>query len=89
MQTAYPAEQGTFDVNLNMYFGDQSRSTFQGGMEENFQFHSYSGEFAFRVSPWIGFTTPGITWTLKVNANLWPFNLNSLVDGFVGVQAEI
>ncbi len=89
MQSAYPAEQGTFDVNLNMYFGSQSTSTFQGGMEENFQFHSYSGEFALRISPWVGFTTPGITWILKVNANLWPFNLNSLVDGFVGVQAEI
>jgi hypothetical protein len=89
MQNAYPAEQGTFDVNLNMYFGNQSASSFQGGMEGNFQFHSYSGEFALRASPWIGFTTPGITWTLRINANLWPFNPNSLVDGFVGVQAEI
>jgi hypothetical protein len=89
MQSAYPSEQGTFDVNLNMYFGDQSTSTFQGGAEGNFQFQAYVGGFALRVSPWIGFTTPGITWTLKVNANLWPFNLNSLVDGFIGVQAEI
>jgi hypothetical protein len=89
MQSAYPTEQGTFDVNLNMYFADQSKSSFQGGMEENFQFRSYSGEFVFRVSPWIGFATPGIMWTFKVNANLWPFNPNSLVDGFVGVQAEI
>jgi hypothetical protein len=89
MQSAYPAEQGTFDVNLNMYFADQSKSSFQGGVEENFRFRSYNGEFALRVSPWIGFTTPGIMWTFKVNANLQPFNLNGLVDGFVGVQAEI
>ena len=94
MQSVYPAEEGSFDVNLNMYFGDQAKTSFQGGMEENFQFHSqtsitYPSQFVLTASPWVGFITPGITWTFKVNANLWPFNLSSLVDLFVGVRAEI
>jgi hypothetical protein len=90
MQTSYvTTESGTFDVNLNMYFGDQAKTSFQGGAEGNFQFHSYSGIFSLKASPWIGFTTPGIVWTVKVNFNLWPFVASSLVDLFVGVRAEI
>ena len=89
MQTPYPNEQGTFDVNLNEYLGDPAQTTFQGGLEENFQFRAYTGELGLRVSPWIGFATPGITWTFRINVNLWPYNLNSIVDGFVGVRAEI
>jgi hypothetical protein len=94
MQSVYPDEAGSFDVNLNMYFGDQAKTSFQGGAEGNFQFHSqtsatYPSQFVLTLSPWIGFTTPGITWTFKINGNLWPFVLSSLVDVFVGVRAEI
>ena len=39
-----PTEEGSFDVNLNMYFGDQAKTSFQGGMEDNFQFHSQTSD---------------------------------------------
>jgi hypothetical protein len=88
MQAAYPSEIGTFDVNLNMYAGDPSKTDFQGGAEANFRFQYAAGTFALKVSPWIGFSTPGVLWTLKVNAKLWPFSLADMLDGFVGVRAE-
>ncbi|MGD0727055.1 MAG: hypothetical protein ABSB63_16000 [Spirochaetia bacterium] len=88
-QTAYPDESGTFDVNLNLYLGDQANTTLQGGMEGNFRFQSSAGEMTFKVSPWVGFSTPGVQWTVKVNTKLWPFKLSDMLDGFVGVQAEL
>jgi hypothetical protein len=88
MQMPYPDEQGTFDVNLNLYLGDQAKTTFQGGMEGNFRFQSSTGVITVKASPWVGFSTPGILWTVKVNAQLWPFDVGDFVDGFVGVRAE-
>jgi hypothetical protein len=88
MQASYPSELGTFDVNLNMYVGDEAKTAFQGGAETNFHFQSSSGVFTVKASPWVGFSTPGVLWTLKVNVKLWPFNVNDMLDGFVGVRAE-
>jgi len=88
-QTFYPTESGTFDVNLNLYYGDQSNTTLQGGLEGNFRFQSSAGSMIVKVSPWIGFSTPGVQWTVKVNTKLWPFSLSDIVDGFVGVRAEL
>jgi hypothetical protein len=88
-QMAYPTESGTFDVNLNLFFGDQANTTLQGGMEGNFRFQSSAGEMTVKVSPWVGFSTPGVQWTVKVNTKLWPFDLSDMLDGFVGVRAEL
>jgi hypothetical protein len=87
-QVYYSTELGAFDVNLNVTLGDLTKNALQGGLEENFRFQSYTGAFQFKVSPWIGFSTPGVLWTVKVNAKLWPFSLTDLVDAFVGIQAS-
>jgi hypothetical protein len=88
-QLVYAGEVGAFDVNLNIYYDDPATTSFQGGAEGNFRFQSSTGSFQWTVSPWIGFTTAGILWTVKVNVNLWPFNLPNVVDAFVGVRAEL
>jgi hypothetical protein len=88
-QLSYAAEVGAFDVNLNIYYDEQAKSSLQGGAEGNFRFQSSAGTFQWTVSPWMGFTTAGILWSVKVNFNLWPFNLPSLVDAFIGVRAEL
>ncbi|HEY9592888.1 MAG TPA: hypothetical protein VHE79_00325, partial [Spirochaetia bacterium] len=82
------SELGSFDVNLNTYLADPAGSMLRGGLEENFKFQSSTGVFQFKISPWIGFTTQGVLWTVKVNAKLWPFSLTDMVDAFVGIQAE-
>ena len=88
-QQSYPTELGTFDVNLNFYLADASKSSFQGGLEGNFRFQSSAGTFTVTASPWVGFATPGVLWNVKINANLWPFSLSTLLDAFVGVRAEL
>jgi hypothetical protein len=88
MQASNPTELGTFDVNLNLTLGDFTKIPFEGGIEGNFRFQSATGVFAVRGSPWIGFATPGVLWTVKLNAKLWPFSVSDMFDAFVGVRAE-
>jgi len=82
-----PGEAGSFDVNLNLAFGDPSKDAFQGGFETNFGFQSAT-QGALKLSPWLGVSTPGVLWKLKVNTNVWPFSYSDLVEIFVGAQAE-
>ncbi|MGA2975762.1 MAG: hypothetical protein ABSF77_10685 [Spirochaetia bacterium] len=88
MQAYNPTELGTFDVNLNITLGDLTKNTFEGGMEGNLRFSSSAEAFVLKASPWVGFSTPGVLWTVKVNAKLWPFSLTDMLDAFVGVRAE-
>jgi hypothetical protein len=80
---------GAFDVNLNIYYDDAEKSTLQGGAEGNFKFQSSTGAFQWTLSPWVGFTTAGILWNMKINFNLWPLNASNLIDAFIGVRAEL
>jgi hypothetical protein len=81
-------ELGTFDVNLNLFFGDLSKTLTLGGLEGNLDFDSTSGTFSFKLAPYISFTTPGAVWKIKVNTKLWPFDTSDLFEGFVGIRAS-
>ncbi|MCX7030394.1 MAG: hypothetical protein NTU62_09775 [Spirochaetes bacterium] len=81
-------ELGTFDVNLNLFFGDLSKTLTLGGLEGNLVFDSTSGTFSFKLAPYISFTTPGAVWKIKVNTKLWPFDTSDLLEGFVGIRAS-
>jgi len=80
-------EAGSFDVNLNLALGDASKNTLQGGLESNFRFQSAT-QGAFKLSPWLGVSTPGVLWKIKVNTKIWPFSYSDLIEVFVGAQAE-
>jgi hypothetical protein len=82
-----PGEPGSFDVNLNLALGDAAKDPFQGGLESNFRFESAT-QGAFKISPWLGISTPGVLWKLKVNTQLWPFSYSNLIEVFVGAQAQ-
>jgi len=88
MQALNPSERGAFDVNLSIFADDLAKSALQGGVQTNIKFLYSAGQFEARVSPWVGFATPGILWTFKVTARLLPFDISNLLEGFVGVRAE-
>jgi hypothetical protein len=81
-------ELGTFDVNLNLFFGDLSKTTTFGGLEGNLDFDSVSGTFLFKLAPYVSFATPGAVWKIKVNTKLLPFDMSDMFEGFVGVRAS-
>ena len=82
-----PGEAGSFDVNLNLMLGDPSKDPLQGGFETNFRFQSAT-QGALKLSPWLGLSTPGVLWKLKVNTMVWPFSWSDIFEVFVGAQAE-
>jgi hypothetical protein len=85
-------ELGTFDVNLNLFLGDFTKTLTLGGLEGNLGFDSTAGSFDVTLAPYISFATPGAVWKIKVNTKLlpWPapFDLAELFEGFVGIRAS-
>jgi hypothetical protein len=81
-------ELGTFNVNLNLFFGDLSKTLTLGGLEGNLDFDSTSGSFSFVLAPYLSFATPGAVWKIKVNTRLWPFDVSDMLEGFVGIRAS-
>jgi hypothetical protein len=82
-----PGEAGSFEVNLNLAIGDASQDTLQGGLESNLRFESGT-QGAFKLSPWLGVTTPGVLWKVKVDSQVWPFSWSDIVQVFLGAQAQ-
>lgn len=85
-------ELGTFDINLNLYLGDRTKTQTLGGLETNLGFDSTVGSFDLALAPYLSFATPGAVWKIKLNTKLlpWPapFALGDLFEGFVGVRAS-
>jgi hypothetical protein len=82
-----PGEAGSFDVNLNLALGDPAQDTLQGGLETNLRFMSGT-QGAFSLAPWLGITTPGVLWKLRLDSQIWPFSWSDIIQVFVGAQAQ-
>ena len=89
LQGDTPDQRGAFDVNLNMFFGDLVKTSFRAGLEGNFTIQSSTGDFEVNAAPYVGFTTPGVLWTVRINTKVWPFVLADMFEGFVGLRAEL
>lgn len=85
---ATTGETGSFDINLNLYLGDEVSTPVRGGLEANFRFDKAEGAFTIKASPYAGFTTRGVIWDFKCGVKLWPFDLANLIDAFIGLRAE-
>jgi len=82
-------ELGDFNVNLNLFLGDLTKTFTLGGLEGNLAFDSSSGVFTVKAAPYISFATPGAVWKIKVDATLLPWpGLSSMFAGFVGIRAS-
>ncbi len=82
-------ELGSFDVNINFLFGNPQKSPISGGFESNLAFTTIgTQQFLVKASPYVSFITQGVIWKIKMNARIWPFNINSLIETFIGIRAE-
>jgi hypothetical protein len=89
LQQDNPGEEGAFDVNLNLFFGDLVKTSVRAGLEGNFSILTSTGVFEVHAAPYVGFTTPGVLWTVRLSAKLWPFAWSDMFDGFIGLRAEL
>ena len=81
-------ENGSFDVNLDLFFGNVDEYGFRAGLESRIAFSGATNGFSFVESPYVSFLSFGLQWDFKLDVALaFPFTLSNL-SGMVGVQAS-
>ena len=81
------------DANLDLQVGKPGQWPVAGGLEGNVIYQTErSGapvnEILFKVSPYVQFLTAGVSWELRLTANLLPFVASDLLEAFVAVSAR-
>ncbi|MBN2510812.1 MAG: hypothetical protein JXB03_11065 [Spirochaetales bacterium] len=82
-------ESGSVDMNMNLQIGKPEITVVSGGIEGNVSFETAGErELTARVSPYVSLITDGVIWEMKLNGNVFPFEMDSLIEAFIGVRAE-
>lgn len=71
---ALTGEEQSFDLNVNLKFGDVSRTGAQGGATSLFSFRPKTSEtLTIDVAPYYSVITSGVEWNFKLDLKLFPF----------------
>ncbi|HOV37989.1 MAG TPA: hypothetical protein PLG79_04640 [Spirochaetales bacterium] len=82
-------ESGTADIFLRFMYGQLNKTHWMGGIESGFTIQTNVGdEVSYRLTPLFMLDTAGVTWELRVNFNLYPYHLNSLVEAYLGAKTS-
>lgn len=82
-------EVGTADIYANFRFGDITKNPISGGIENNLTFGTTADkQFRVIVAPYFSAITSGVLWSFKVKTKVFPFQVDDLIEAFVGVKAE-
>ncbi|MDR1308047.1 MAG: hypothetical protein LBK74_10805 [Treponema sp.] len=81
-------DSGKADINLKVFYGDISRSPFEGGVETTLGMRIHNGEdMTLWVSPFVRTVTSGLLWDFKVRVNVLYFSKGGdLMEGFIGIR---
>jgi hypothetical protein len=87
------AETGDFgdaDIHFNFLFGNPNEDTVTGGLETTLQLdtNDINQDFGVITSPYLQAAVGGVVWNFTVNVNLVPYELETLVEGVIGIKAE-
>lgn len=83
-----PTNEGEqMDLNLKFHFSKED-AIINGGFEANGALTDSYSELNIKLSPYIGFITPGVLWQLKINATVLPFDINEMFDSFISINAQ-
>lgn len=88
LQTA-TGESGITDLYIRFTYGKSPQTRWAGGIENGATLQTNAGEqVTYRLTPFFSILTSGIQWEFRVNFNLYPYHLNSLVETFVGAKTS-
>ena len=87
------AETGDFgdaDIHFNFLFGNPLENQVTGGLETTLQINTddINKDFGVVTSPYLQANAGGVVWNFAVNVTLLPYDLETLVEGVVGIKAE-
>ena len=81
-------EAGATDIIVRLAVGERSDSLVSGGLESAIRLRPAGPDDQVRVSvsPFVAMGSSGIVWDLRVNLNLFPYDLTSLFEAYIGVK---
>lgn len=80
-------ESGAIDTNLKFLLGDPRTSPIRGGIDTGAEYRPNDDQqIRATVSPFLSLTTSGVIWDFTIRTQVFPFELDNLVEGFVGIQ---
>jgi hypothetical protein len=82
-------ELGSADINSNFQFGNPDTSITSGGIEAKLSLSTTAAEqFRAVIAPYFSTITSGVIWDIKVNTQVFPWDVAEMFEMFVGVRAE-
>jgi hypothetical protein len=83
-------ERGATDIVVRLIAGDVQENTVSGGIENAIRLRPTSTEeqLQMSVAPFVTINSSGVMWDFKANFNVFPFELSSLFESYVGVRTQ-
>lgn len=80
---------GAIDTNLRLEVGDIRTGDSAAGVETRLSVSPDADEqFSLSTTPFVQLSSAGVTWELRAQAKLIPFDPTELFEGFLGVRTE-
>ena len=78
---------GAIDINLKFQYTDVGTFTSVVGVENLFALRpSQAEQFAISVAPFLSVATTGAIWDFKIKTRVFPFDLDGMFEGLIGVR---
>ncbi|MFQ3627115.1 MAG: hypothetical protein SNJ81_06035 [Cyanobacteriota bacterium] len=82
-------EEGITDLYFRLSYGKLPATRWKLGIENGLRLNTREGEqISYRITPFYNLQATGIEWEFRLNFNLYPYKLNTLVEGFVGAKTS-
>ncbi len=82
-------ERGTIDTNLNIRIGDPVRDGLSGGVESRVSIRPQStDQFEITTGPYLRLNSGTVSWDFRTVLRPFPFQLDELVEGYLGVRTR-
>ncbi len=80
---------GSIDTNLRLELGDIRNGDAAAGVETRLAVRPDADEqFLFSTTPFVQLSSGGVTWEIRTQAKLIPYDPTELFEGYIGVRTE-
>ncbi len=80
---------GSIETNLRLEVGDIRNGDAAAGVETRLSVRPDADEqFSFSTTPFVQLSSGGVTWEIRTQAKLIPYDPAELFEGFIGVRTE-
>ncbi len=82
-------EAGAMDINTKFMFGNVFEKGMSGGIENMIRINPYSSQqLEISLAPFYSIITNGVIFDFKLKSRVFPFSVDGLVQGYIGIRTE-